>query len=236
MSGSRRHGRGVVGRVARCSAVAAVAVALSACTDGDGATPDEREPVPTVAAPPTTTSGATGPEEATRTGGAPVAPAQEASAETPALAFVADTNADVSTERDGNPVLVSVTKGDHDTYVRYVFRFNHSDPDGHQPWRRFARPPWDVRYVPQSEAVQDGSGDPVANVGSEAHLRIRFEANMHDGAEGQNTLQTSVSDTDALDFGSDYEGRVTWFYGSRSERPFRVFYVGDGRVAVDIVT
>ncbi len=232
--GGDRH-RGRTSVVSGCLALAAaVLMALSGCSRGDPSKPTAAAAdaptttaptttAPTKAAAPATTSGS--PAPATRTG----------SAGGVTLPFVADTKPDTSSERDGNPVLVSVAKGEHDGFVRYVFTFNHSDRDGHQPWRRFARPAWDVRYVSRDEAVQDGSGAPAVNVGANAHLKIRFDANMHDGAEGQNTLQTSVSDEDALAFGGDFEGRVTWFYGSDGERPFRVFWVGDGRVAVDIV-
>ncbi len=215
-------------------------IALSGCSGSDPSKPKAAAadaPVTAVPASPSTASGspATTSGSPGKTSGSPTASTRAAFAEAVTLPFVADLNPDVSSERDGSPVLVSVTKGDHDGYVRYVFTFNHSDPDGHQPWRRFARPAWDVRYVSRDEAVQDGSGTPVVNVGANAHLKIRFDANMHDGAEGQNTLQSSVSDEDALAFGGDFERRVTWFYGSERQRPFRVIWVGDGRVAVDIV-
>lgn len=217
-----------MGRATACLVVAGVAMALSGCSRAGGPRPaGAGTSVPTTSAGSAPTTSGSGSAAASARPVTSTAPA--------ALPFNADTNPDVSTVRDGNPVLVSVTKGEHAGYVRYVFRFNHSDPDGHQPWRKFAQPPWDVRYVPQSDAVQDGSGKPVVNVGAPAHLRIRFDANMHDGAEGQNTLQTSVSDEDALAFGGDFEGQVRWFYGSDRERPFRVFYAGDGRVVVDIV-
>ncbi len=133
-------------------------------------------------------------------------------------------------------MLVAVTQGEHEAYRRYVFTFRSIDPEGHQPWRTDARPRWDVRYVPTEEAVQDGSGAPVANAGSRAHLRIVFGAAMHD-AEGRSTLERSVGDDPPdLVFAGDFEGQVTWFFGAAQERPFRVFYVGDGRVAVDIAT
>ncbi len=165
----------------------------------------------------------------------PVTSARTAAVKQPSLPFVADTKPDVSTEREGSPVLGSVAKGLHDGYVRYVFTFYHDDFEGHQPWRQYARPAWDARYVPRSEAVQDGFGEPVVNVGAGAHLKIRFEADMHHSV-GHSSLQSSVDDEDALVFGGDFEHRVTWFYGSDAQRPFRVEYVGDGRVVVDVVT
>jgi hypothetical protein len=151
------------------------------------------------------------------------------------LPFVADTKPDTSTVREGYPVLVSVTQGEHPGYRRYVFTFRHADPEGHQPWRQFARPAWDARYVPQSQAVMDGSGDPAPNAGAAAHLRIAFDADMH-YADGRSSLERSVNDFPMdLVFGGDFENRVTWFYGAAKQLPFRVEYVGDGRVAVDIV-
>jgi hypothetical protein len=89
--------------------------------------------------------------------------------------------------------------------------------------------------VAASEAVMDGSGDPVANSGAAAHLRIVFHADMH-YADGRSSLERSINDFPYdLVFAGDFENRVTWFYGAAKERPFRVEYVGDGRVAVDIV-
>jgi len=214
------------------------AIVVAACSGGAGS-PKAADPgrdsnaittTTAVPSPKTTLTGA--PARGSRP---PVTSARTAAAEPPSLPFVADTKPDVSTEREGSPVLGSVSKGFHDGYVRYVFTFYHDDFEGHQPWRQYARPAWDVRYVPRSEAVQDGSGEPVVNVGAEAHLKIRFEADMHDSV-GHSSLQSSVGDEDALVFGGDFEHRVTWFYGSDAQRPFRVEYVGDGRVLVDVVS
>jgi hypothetical protein len=113
-----------------------------------------------------------------------------------------------------------------------VSRFVNADPDAHQSVGSEARPPWDVRYVPENEVVQDGSGNPVP-IGGAAHLRILFRANMHHD-DGTSSLETSVRDDGDLAFASDFEGHVVWFYGADTEEPFRVEYVGDGRVAVDI--
>ncbi len=189
---------------------------------------------PTATAAPTTTtteSGpSSGPDRAETSGKAGSAATKEQT-----VPFVADTNPDLSNEREGFPVLVAVRHGEHNGYRRYVFTFDHADPEGHQPWRRRARPAWDVRYVPASQAVMDGSGHPVANAGAKAHLRIQFQADMH-YADGRSSLKRSVSDEPPdLVFGGDFENQVTWFYGAEKERPFRVLYVGDGRVAVDVV-
>lgn len=210
---------------------AAFTLVLSGCSD-DG----EAEPTAGGTATTTTTSTTTTePAPSTTSGTGTSGPAGSPTTTERGLPFVADTNPDVSNVREGYPVLVSVTQGEHDGYRRYVFTFRHADPEGHQPWRQHARPQWDARYVPSSQAVMAGSGDPVANAGARAHLRIQFQADMH-YADGRSSLERSVSDEPPdLVFGGDFENQVTWFYGAESQRPFRVFYVGDGRVAVDIV-
>ena len=205
----------------------AVMLVYSGCSQGGV---DE----PTATGAPTTTSGESAPSSVPGRGETS-GKAGSTATKDQRLPFVADTNPDLSNQREGFPVLVAVTQGEHNGYRRYVFTFDHADPEGHQPWRRHARPAWDVRYVPASQAVMDGSGDPVANVGAKAHLRIQFQADMH-YADGRSSLKRSVGDEPPrLVFGGDFENQVTWFYGAEKQRPFRVWYVGDGRVAVDVV-
>ena len=191
---------------------------------------------PAAGAAPTTTTTTTKPSSSSVPGlSGKSSPAGSSQPNQQRLPFAADTNPDVSNQREGYAVLVAVTQGNHGGYRRYTFTFEHADPEGHQPWRRHARPAWDVRYVPRSQAVMDGSGQPVANAGANAHLRILFHADMHYG-DGRSSLKRSVSDTPPdLVFGGDFENQVTWFYGAEKQRPFRVFYAGDGRVAVDVV-
>ncbi len=148
------------------------------------------------------------------------------------LPFRADTRSDVSSAQQGNPVLVSVTKGSHRGYVRYVFEFANNDPEGHSPL--VARPAWDVRYVPRSEAVQDGSGDPVP-VGGRERLRIRFEGAAMHWDDGRSSLTRSVPDHDPLVFAGDYEGYVNWFLGLDTQRPFRAFFTDNNKVVIDVV-
>ncbi len=218
--------------IATClAALTAATLVLAGCSDHGGSEPAAAG-APTMATTSTTTKA-----PPSTTGGAGTSGGQAGSSTTTerGLPFAADTNPDVSNEREGYPVLVSVRQGEHEGYRRYVFTFRHADPEGHQPWRDFARPQWDVRYVPASQAVLAGSGDPVANAGAKAHLRIQFQADMH-YADGRSSLESSVSDEPPdLAFGGDFENQVTWFYGAQNQRPFRAFYVGDGRVAVDIV-
>ena len=202
-------------------------LALSACSSGGSEDAGASFTPTTVGEPPPSSPAPETPQPSARPGGT--------ATEQRRPPFVADTDPDVSTAQEGYPVLVSVAQGEHDGHRRYVFNFRHADPEGHQPWRRHARPPWDVRYVPRSEAVMDGSGEPVANSGARHHLRIRFQADMHH-ADGSSSLERSV-DEESLElvFGGDFENQVNWFYGAEEKRPFRVFYVGDGRVAVDVV-
>jgi hypothetical protein len=225
-----------------CLAVATgVAVVASGCSGGGADQPAVADqptttttaqagvPTSTTQESPATTSGAGSGRQRSASNGGSGSPQQRP------LPFTADTKPDVSTVREGYPVLVSVAQGEHPGYRRYVFTFRHADPEGHQPWRRFARPAWDTRYVPSSEAVEDGSGEPVVNSGAAAHLRIVFHADMH-YADGRSSLERSVNDEPPdLVFAGDFENRVTWFYGAARQLPFRVEYVGDGRVAVDIV-
>ncbi|HEV3401466.1 MAG TPA: hypothetical protein VG078_06550 [Acidimicrobiales bacterium] len=222
---------------------AVVVLAVSGCSGGSGQQPaavDQPTTTPTTTeAPAATTTMAPGSSGGTSGSGTGQRPPTTAGGRgfqaAEQLPFVADTRPDTSTVREGYPVLVSVAQGEHPGYRRYVFTFRHADPEGHQPWRTFARPIWDARYVPSSEAVMDGSGDPVANSGAAAHLRIVFHADMH-YADGRSSLERSINDFPYdLVFAGDFENRVTWIYGAARERPFRVEYVGDGRVAVDIV-
>lgn len=215
-----------------CSPDTGTRPATTATPTVNGGTPS---PTATPTTPPTTTTTAGPQPTATAPPNEPAGRAPSAEPAQRPMPFVADTRPDVSTEREGYPVLVAVRQGEHQGYRRYVFHFEHADPEGRQPWRKYARPSWDARYVPGSEAVMDGSGDPVANAGAPAHLRIQFQADMH-YADGRSSLRSSVSDEPPdLVFGGDFENQVTWFYGADKEQPFRVFYVGEGRVAVDIV-
>ncbi len=147
--------------------------------------------------------------------------------------FPADTKPDVSSVHQGFPVLVAVTKGLHPGYVRYVFEFTNNDPEGHSPL--VARPAWDVRYVPKSEAVMDGSGEPVP-VGGRERLRMRFDGAAMHWEDGRSSLSRSVPDHDPLVFGGDFEGTVAWFLGLDKQQPFRVFFTDNNKVVVDVVS
>lgn len=151
----------------------------------------------------------------------------------PAMPFVADTRPDTSSTTVGFPVLVSVTKGDHPGYVRYVFDFDDNRPEGRRA--DGARPAWDVRYVPRSEVVQDGSGFPVPVEGT-AVLRIAFQGAAMHWDDGSVSLRHSRDVHERLRFGGDFEGYVTWFLGLDGERPFRAFFTGSDKVVVDVVT
>jgi len=171
---------------------------------------------------------------------APVAPGRAGSGPGPrspatsqaSLPFVADTKADVSTVSMGTPLLISVTKESRTGYRRYIFEFMNNDPEGHSPLMA-TRPSWDVGYVAPAQAVMDASGQPVRH--GNVVLRIRFKASMHND-DGRSSLRRSVGDLDALVFGGDFEGNVTWFLTVPTKTPFRTDYIGGSRVAVDVVT
>lgn len=175
---------------------------------------------------PATASGSRAGARATGTGSSSPAGARRT------VPFAADTLPDVSTTNAGTPLLVSVTKETPTGYRRYVFGFVNDDPEGHSPLMA-VRPPWDVAYVPPAQAVMDGSGEPVRH--GPVVLRIHFKASMHP-LDGRNSLRRSVGDEDALVFGGDFEGNVNWFLTVPTKTPFRVVYLGAGRVAVDVIT
>jgi len=114
-----------------------------------------------------------------------------------------------------------------------VFDFVNADPQGHSPLGS-ARPGWDVRYVPPAEAVQDGSGDPPP-VGGAVYLRIRFDGAAAHYEDGTPSIRYGLDAHAPLGFGGDFEGRVTWFLGLEHQQPFRVLFVENDKVAVDVV-
>ncbi len=151
----------------------------------------------------------------------------------PALPFPADTRPDTSAPAQGSSVLVRVERGEHPGYVRYVFHFEDHSPEGMRSAP--AQPAWDVRYVPRSEVVQDGSGFPVRVEGA-AVLRIAFEGAAMHWEDGSVSLRHSRDAYDRLRLGGDFEGYVTWFLGLDGERPFRAFSTDAGTIVVDVVT
>ena len=155
-----------------------------------------------------------------------------ATAQRPAALADADRRPKTSSLRQGTPVLVGVRTGRHPGYTRYVFDFVNDDPEGHSPLGS-ARPGWDVRYVPPSQAVQDGSGDPPP-VGGAVYLRIRFDGAAAHYGDGSPSIRYGLDAHAPLGFGGDFEGRVTWFLGLEGERAFKVFFVENNKVVVDV--
>lgn len=145
----------------------------------------------------------------------------------------ADRAPKTSSVHQGSPVLVGVRTGSHPGYTRYVFDFTNDDPEGHSPLGS-ARPGWDVRYVPPAEAVQDGSGDPPP-VGGAVYLRIRFDGAAAHYEDGTSSIRYGLDAHSPLGFGGDFEGRVTWFLGLEREQPFKVSFVDNNKVVVDVV-
>ena len=224
-----------MGTTMRFVAVAAVAsLGLAACggQDETGVGPAPTRAPTTVTAP-----AGTGEQPAASSPRATASPGSTSRGSTspgsPTLAG-ADRSPKASSVHQGFPVVLGVRTGDHPGYTRYVFDFTNNDPEGHSPLGS-ARPAWDVRYVPRSEVIQDGSGDPVP-VGGAVHLRIRFDGAAAHYDDGSSSIRYGLDAHAPLAFGGDYEGRVAWFLGLEREQPFRVSFVENNRVVVDVAT
>ena len=216
----------------RFVAVAAVAsLGVAACGGGDetGVSPAPTRVTSTVAAPP---GAADLPATSPQPGGGSPGPTSSGSG-SGALPG-ADRGPKTSSARQGTPVLLGVRTGSHPGYTRYVFDFTNDDPEGHSP-AGSARPAWDVRYVPRSEVIQDGSGDPVP-VGGAVHLRIRFDGAAAHYEDGSSSIRYGLDAHAPLAFGGDFEGRVVWFLGLERQQPFTVSFVAPDKVAVDVAT
>ena len=221
-----------MGTRAKFVAVAAVAgLGLAACGTGD-----EAGVAPGPSRAPSTVVTETGPGEVPTTSpkGASGPGADQSSRSGPGTASLtgADRQPKTSSLRQGSPVVVGVRSGSHPGYTRYVFDFVNDDPEGHSPLGS-ARPAWDVRYVPRSEAVQDGSGEPPP-VGGAVYLRIRFDGAAAHYEDGRSSIRYGLDAHSPLGFGGDFEGRVTWFLGLEREQPFRVSFVANNKVVVDV--
>jgi hypothetical protein len=217
----------------RFVALAAVAgLALAACGNGDetGVGPAPTR-APATEASPTDPGGQTTTSSAAESSPGPATPRTGGGSATLPGADLAPKTSSV---RQGNPVLLGVRRGTHPGYTRYVFDFTNDDPEGHSP-AGSARPGWDVRYVPRSDVIQDGSGDPVP-VGGAVHLRIRFDGAAAHYEDGSSSIRYGLDAHAPLAFGGDFEGRVVWFLGLDREQPFRVSFVETNRVAVDVAT
>ena len=198
---------------------------VTACGDGEvvGVSPAPTGPHPAVSVAPDTAAPPTS-AAAPRT--------RDPDGRTAALPG-ADRSPKTSSLQQGSPVLLGVRAGSHPGYTRYVFDFTNDDPEGHSPMGA-ARPGWDVRYVPPSEAVQDGSGDPPP-VGGAVYLRIRFDGAAAHYQDGTASIRYGLDAHSPLGFGGDFEGRVTWFLGLEGQRAFKVSFVAPNKVAVDVV-
>lgn len=220
----------------RFVAVAAVAgLSLAACGGGDetGVGPAPNRTPSTVAAP---TDSTEQPATSSDPGASPSGSTSPGSADRDAGGSAALPGADrrpkTSSVHQGFPVLLGVRTGSHPGYTRYVFDLTNNDPEGHSP-QGSARPAWDVRYVPRSAVVQDGSGDPVP-VGGAVHLRIRFDGAAAHYDDGSSSIRYGLDAHAPLAFGGDFEGRVVWFLGLDREQPFRVSFVETNKVVVDV--
>ena len=226
-------------RTTRYLVVAMVSLGVAACSDGGptdagsaplrpSSTTTESVGEPAGGQAPTTTQSppATAREGQGRSGSTTTTAGQT-------MPFVANARPDTSSTTQGFPVLLSVTKADHPGYVRYVFEFDDNPPDGQRA--DDARPAWDVRYVPRSQVVHDGTGFPVTVEGA-AVLRITFQHAWMHWDDGSTSLRHPPDAYQRLRFGGDFEGYVTWFLGVDGERPFRAFFAHGDKVVVDVVT
>ncbi len=220
-------------RLAALAAVAALGLAACGGQAQNGLAALPSRPPSTVSAPTTAPDQPAPPSPRQAPSGSPSSEPPRPVVQEPAALPDADRGPKTSSLRQGSPVLVGVRTGTHPGYTRYVFDFVNDDPEGHSPLGS-ARPAWDVRYVRPSEAVQDGSGDPPP-VGGAVYLRIRFEGAAAHYGDGSPSIRYGLDAHSPLGFGGDFEGRVTWFLGLDREQPFRVSFVANNKVAVDVV-
>ena len=144
----------------------------------------------------------------------------------PALALPPFTTAAKSGPASGlQAQLAAVSVSRHATFDRIVLRF------------KFARPGYQVRYVPK--IIADGSGLPVAVLGS-GKLLIRLEpARAHTVATGSPTVARRLTPLfpalRQLKISGDFEGVVSFGAGINGQKPFRVFTLtAPQRIVVDI--
>jgi hypothetical protein len=130
--------------------------------------------------------------------------------------------------------LIRVALEHHKGYDRYLFMFNNDVPGNDRPIRP-TRPAWTAGYVPRSSVVMDESDEAVELEGAAA-LRIVFRDVVMRRADGGETSTHPLPGDHSLAFGGDFQGYVTWFLGVDGRRPFRVNFVKDEAVAVEIVT
>jgi hypothetical protein len=132
--------------------------------------------------------------------------------------------ADTNVSPQGQPRLLAVTVGHHDTFDRVVFRFS-------------SRPPgYSVRYV--SAVTADASGKPVMLEGS-AFIRVAMSsvASAQVGAPPapQGTITPHFPMLRQVKGAGDFEGTVSFGLGLASKSGFRAFTLsGPDRLVVDV--
>jgi hypothetical protein len=126
----------------------------------------------------------------------------------------------------GQAELHRITVACHETYDRFVLRF------------RFAKPGYRVRYV--NQVIEDGSGLPVALLGSKRLLVVLPNARAHT-ADGTASLVPQVltprcPNLRQAKLAGDFEGVVSIGLGLKFKTGFRVFRLSDPtRVVIDVL-
>jgi hypothetical protein len=132
--------------------------------------------------------------------------------------------ADTNVAPQGQPRLLAVTVGHHDTFDRVVFRFS-------------SRPPgYSVRYV--SAVTADASGKPVMLEGS-AFIRVAMSsvASAQVGAPPapQGTITPRFPMLRQVKGAGDFEGTVSFGLGLAGESGFRAFTLSaPDRLVIDV--
>jgi hypothetical protein len=132
--------------------------------------------------------------------------------------------ADTNVAPQGQPRLLAVSVGHHDTFDRVVFSFSSRHPG------------YRVRYVPAVTA--DPSGKPVTLEGS-AFIRVAMSS-VASGPAGappapQGTITPDFPMLRQVKGAGDFEGTVSFGLGLASTSGFRVFTLsGPDRLVVDV--
>ncbi len=131
--------------------------------------------------------------------------------------------ADPNVAPQGQPRLLAVSVGHHDTFDRVVFRFSSRAPG------------YSVRYVPAVTA--DGSGKPVPLEGS-AFILVAMSsvASAQVGAPPapQGTITPLFPMLRQVKGAGDFEGTVSFGLGLASKSGFRAFTLSADRLVVDV--
>jgi hypothetical protein len=132
--------------------------------------------------------------------------------------------ADTNVAPQGQPRLLAVSVGHHDTFDRVVFRFSSRHPG------------YSVRYV--QAVTADASGKPVTLEGSAfIHVAMSSVASGQVGAPPapQGTITPHFPMLRQVKGAGDFEGTVSFGLGLASQSAFRVFTLSSpDRLVIDV--